>query len=1196
MSPERHLAARNDSDGNSSGGGGAGTVIGGHITVESLSVPGSNSGQLDALSSVGSSMVLSTIPLEANQLILQQHLAHQHQQSQQQQQQQQHHIITSGNGSNQSNTNSSGSAISAASSVGSNHSIIINNNTSFKNHNNIIISSSNGGNGSNSNSSSNNHTYTINLSASHNGHAVLANGTGSIPIHSYAQPSVTGATSVNGSHSSHHLGQAFHHQLLHPAPNPAPSATLISASSMATAHSNGLTSSSSSASATTTVVAPTPQTSQPTAASMPSKLVLLQQGHLGENYITTTDGMNGVGNIVLLATEQMDMTSAEHDLLNNNVIITSTSTGNGTGGGHGSSTGGGHIIGHSFGGSNHSHHHHPLRNGTTTVLATSSGGVVVNADEELTPLTWLHDKNLLKGINLSKVPVSSPDSPSRQVGGHLSPTSDFVEDSSVSEDNTSSANSSSDQSIGVYCTETIHPSGRPAPAATASSHHHTFQLGSGSQRTITTLSGETIVEYPINSSEEKELKSPSSTVSCASSSSPPSSSSSLYNSSPSPASSSGQAAAPPAAHSGSNSGSSTPHQHFHKKYLREEHVKQLKQVSSSYVTPVKQQPSAIKYEEGEIVDDRPYPPAPVKNGYQMAASPTHGSSDEYSGTYGTLSSMKPPSSPPLSPQHMNGSGSIVGIHPLVPPPSLSSPQPPSNNSMGSGQHSPAKLSPPKAKHPTNVPYDPHVHVHSKPPFSFSSLIFMAIENCQQKALPVKEIYAWIVHHFPYFKTAPTGWKNSVRHNLSLNKCFQKVEKAADSSLQNLGKGSLWMVEPQYRPNLIQALSRSPFHSGSGIDKTTYKAMQAQQQQQQQQQQHQRSTDSPTSSVGSSYSKDNFPYLASRLAPGETANGSHGHHALHGQQQHPDLDGDDFSRSSTPIDYDGDLPQPSSLSVGPYHVTYHQPHHHHHHHHGGPPLPPESAFGGGSTTSGGCPGSTGGGGDAVGRDWSADTIDDVNAATAMLALKHGPKIFTEGFQNGTPPVITTSPSEDHTYSAGGGIQTTGASGRSSQVNSDNNSNGTSSDAAYESSEESQNMPVADDLEEQRRQAGVDALLNLAGITDYASAASTIQQHHHQSSSLKRPASTPYDSGHQSPYQQASTAVAAAAESTPPSGYSSVLVAGGGQAATTAQQPSFRSNYYMPDDLSQYSSPSPPKKSKPSSARMLKKFKKKASWVR
>jgi hypothetical protein len=54
---------------------------------------------------------------------------------------------------------------------------------------------------------------------------------------------------------------------------------------------------------------------------------------------------------------------------------------------------------------------------------------------------------------------------------------------------------------------------------------------------------------------------------------------------------------------------------------------------------------------------------------------------------------------------------------------------------------------------------------------------MAIEDSPQRALPVKEIYAWILEHFPYFKNAPTGWKNSVRHNLSLNKCFRKVEKA-----------------------------------------------------------------------------------------------------------------------------------------------------------------------------------------------------------------------------------------------------------------------------------------------------------------------------------------------------------------------------------------------------------------------------------
>ncbi|XP_036190528.1 forkhead box protein N2 isoform X1 [Myotis myotis] len=98
---------------------------------------------------------------------------------------------------------------------------------------------------------------------------------------------------------------------------------------------------------------------------------------------------------------------------------------------------------------------------------------------------------------------------------------------------------------------------------------------------------------------------------------------------------------------------------------------------------------------------------------------------------------------------------------------------------------------------------------SKPPYSFSLLIYMAIEHSPNKCLPVKEIYSWILDRFPYFATAPTGWKNSVRHNLSLNKCFQKVER---SHGKVNGKGSLWCVDPEYKPNLMQALKKQPFPS------------------------------------------------------------------------------------------------------------------------------------------------------------------------------------------------------------------------------------------------------------------------------------------------------------------------------------------------------------------------------------------------
>ncbi|XP_041653983.1 forkhead box protein N2 isoform X2 [Cheilinus undulatus] len=94
---------------------------------------------------------------------------------------------------------------------------------------------------------------------------------------------------------------------------------------------------------------------------------------------------------------------------------------------------------------------------------------------------------------------------------------------------------------------------------------------------------------------------------------------------------------------------------------------------------------------------------------------------------------------------------------------------------------------------------------SKPPYSFSSLIFMAIEDSPQKRLPVKDIYEWIINNFPFYRTATGGWRNSVRHNLSLSKSFRRIQR--DKS-QSVGKGSLWCVCPEYRPALLEVLRKT----------------------------------------------------------------------------------------------------------------------------------------------------------------------------------------------------------------------------------------------------------------------------------------------------------------------------------------------------------------------------------------------------
>ncbi|MBN3319390.1 FOXN3 protein, partial [Atractosteus spatula] len=155
--------------------------------------------------------------------------------------------------------------------------------------------------------------------------------------------------------------------------------------------------------------------------------------------------------------------------------------------------------------------------------------------------------------------------------------------------------------------------------------------------------------------------------------------------------------------------------------------------------------------------------------------------------------------------------------------------------------------PPSPAH-SDLPYDAKQNPNCKPPYSFSCLIFMAIEDSPAKRLPVKDIYNWILEHFPYFANAPTGWKNSVRHNLSLNKCFKKVDKDRSqgangqgrpamveagslghcgpplvlvlfSETLSIGKGSLWCIDPEYRQNLIQALKKTPYHPYSQVFNT-----------------------------------------------------------------------------------------------------------------------------------------------------------------------------------------------------------------------------------------------------------------------------------------------------------------------------------------------------------------------------------------
>ncbi len=67
----------------------------------------------------------------------------------------------------------------------------------------------------------------------------------------------------------------------------------------------------------------------------------------------------------------------------------------------------------------------------------------------------------------------------------------------------------------------------------------------------------------------------------------------------------------------------------------------------------------------------------------------------------------------------------------------------------------------------------------RPPYSYSALIAMAIQNAQDKKLTLSHIYQYVADNFPFYKKSKAGWQNSIRHNLSLNDCFKKVARDED---------------------------------------------------------------------------------------------------------------------------------------------------------------------------------------------------------------------------------------------------------------------------------------------------------------------------------------------------------------------------------------------------------------------------------
>ncbi|XP_015259503.1 PREDICTED: forkhead box protein P2 [Cyprinodon variegatus] len=98
-------------------------------------------------------------------------------------------------------------------------------------------------------------------------------------------------------------------------------------------------------------------------------------------------------------------------------------------------------------------------------------------------------------------------------------------------------------------------------------------------------------------------------------------------------------------------------------------------------------------------------------------------------------------------------------------------------------------------------YELYRNADIRPPFTYAALIRQAIIEASDMQLTLNEIYNWFSRTFAYFRRNAATWKNAVRHNLSLHKCFVRVENV---------KGAVWTVdEEEYQRRRSQRITGSP---------------------------------------------------------------------------------------------------------------------------------------------------------------------------------------------------------------------------------------------------------------------------------------------------------------------------------------------------------------------------------------------------
>ena len=165
-----------------------------------------------------------------------------------------------------------------------------------------------------------------------------------------------------------------------------------------------------------------------------------------------------------------------------------------------------------------------------------------------------------------------------------------------------------------------------------------------------------------------------------------------------------------------------------------------------------------------------------------------------------------PSSPPHSPAGTwTSSVSDAPISPSV----LGFEHSPEDEAIGPSKNEVRDPLKPKGK--------PTYHRHPKPPYSYIALIAMAIKDSVTGRLTLAEINEYLMKRFAFFRGSYTGWRNSVRHNLSLNECFVKILR---DPARPWGKDNYWTINEDSEYTFADGVFRNALANIDDFDADT----------------------------------------------------------------------------------------------------------------------------------------------------------------------------------------------------------------------------------------------------------------------------------------------------------------------------------------------------------------------------------------